>query len=201
MLASILVAVITAFGFGASGLGIGAMVSVVIALGWAVVRPSARDLTSMAATMLASLVAALAVGSLLLTRVSTNGDEKVAGFIIMALVSTLVGLSVGRMRRQLVDQYMAAAVATILAGLAVAYVSEFDILEGFFIGLLVAIALISGRGLGASYRTGHVYLSDRADGSLAAMDGPMLAAGIFVPFLRLIASDDVLASIATNSTL
>ena len=201
VLTSIAVAVMTTFGFGAAGLGISVMLTVVITLLWAVMRPAARDLTSIAATMLAAVIGALCVGSLLLTRVSTNGDEKVGGFIIMALVSSLVGLSVSRMRRQLVDQFMASAVATVIAALAVAYVSDFDLLEWFFIGLLVAIGFIAGRGIGAAFRTGQVFLSDRT-GSLAALDGPMLAAGIFVPFLRLIADGDgVLASLSILGSL
>lgn len=201
LLASIVVAVLTTFGFGAAGLGIGAMLTIVITLGWAVLRPAARDLTSMAATMLASVIAALSVGSLLLTRVSTDGDQKVAGFIIMALAATLVGQAIGRMRRQPVDQFMAGSLATVVAALAVAALSDFDLLEWFFIGLLVAIGFISGRGLGSAFRTGQVYLTHRLDGSLAALDGPMLAAGVFVPFLRLIASDEVLASLGLFSSL
>ena len=201
LLASIVVAVLATYGFGAAGLGIGVMLAVIVALAWPVFRPQSRDLTSIAATLLASAIAALAVGSLLLTRVSTNGDEKVGGFLIMALVSTLVGISVNRMRRQLVDQFMASALATIVAAVGVAYVSSFDILEWFFIGLLAAIAFISGRGIGAALRTGQVFLADRVDGSLAALDGPMLAAGIFVPFLRLISSNEVLASLPIISSL
>ena len=201
LLTSIVVAVLTTFGFGAAGLGIGVLVTVILVLSWAVMRPAARDLTSIAATLLASVISALCVGSLLLTRVSTNGDEKVGGFIIMALVSALVGLSVSRMRRQIVDQFMASAVATVLAALAVAFISEFDLLEWCFVGLLVAIAFIAGRGLGSVFRTGQVHLADQA-GSLAALDGPMLAAGIFVPFLRLIAGGDaVLASVSILGSL
>lgn len=187
LLTSIVVSVLTTFGFGASGLGIAAMLSVVVSLAWAVFRPEARDLTSMAATLMASLMAALCVGSLLLTRVSTLGEEKVAGFIIMALAGALVGHTVGRMKRQLVDQFMACAVATVVAAVAVAAMSNLDLLEWFFIGLVVAISFISGRGIGAAFRTGQVYLSHRVDGSLAALDGPILAAGVFLPFLRLIA--------------
>ena len=187
LLTSIVVSVLTTFGFGASGLGIAAMLSVVVSLAWAVFRPEARDLTSMAATLMASLMAALCVGSLLLTRVSTLGEEKVAGFIIMALAGALVGHTVGRMKRQLVDQFMASAVATVVAAVAVAAMSNLDLLEWFFIGLVVAISFISGRGIGAAFRTGQVYLSHRVDGSLAALDGPILAAGVFLPFLRLIA--------------
>lgn len=201
LLASIVVSVIATFQWGAPGLGLGAMLSLVVTVAWAVFRPAARDLTSIAATLLASIIAALAVGSILLTRVSTNGDEKVGGFLIMALVSTLVGLSVSRMRRQLVDQFMASALATVVAAMAVAYISDFDILQWFFVGLVVAIAFISGRGLGAAFRTGQVFLADRVGGSLAALDGPMLAAGIFVPFLRLIADGEVLASLPILSSL
>ena len=187
VLASIFLAVLTTFGFQASGLGVGAMLSVVVVLAWAVLRPDARDLTSIAATMMASLMASLCVGSILLARVSTTGEEKVAGFIIMALAGALVGHTVGRMKRQLVDQFMASAVATVLAAVAIAYISEFDLLEWFFIGLVVAISFISGRGIGAAFRTGQVYLAGSIDGSLAALDGPVLAAAVFLPFVRLIA--------------
>ena len=60
------------------------------------------------------------------------------------------------MKRQLVDQFMASALATVVAAVAVAYMSELDLLEWFFIGLVVAISFISGSGLefGVSNRSG-----------------------------------------------
>ena len=54
------------------------------------------------------------------------------------------------------------------------------------IGLVVSVSLVGGRAIGSAYRTGEVVLADGGFGTMAALDGPMLAATVFLPAIRLI---------------
>ena len=186
LLAAILVSMLSSLTFGASGLGVGVAISMVMVMGWAVVRPEARDLTVMASSALCALIASLSVGSILLARVSAAGDRKVAGLLIIAVLGALTGRFAERSRARVADPYMMASIVTVLAALAVAYLSDFDVLEWFFIGLVLAGAMIAGRGIGSAFRTGRIRLAVRPDGFLTALDGPMVAMAAFMPVVWLI---------------
>lgn len=186
ILAAGLMGALAATGMGAGGAGIAMAFAVVAVLGWVVLRPEARNLTSMCATVLAALIAAGATSSLTLARLSTAGDDKVAAFVAMAAASTLVTWVVGAMSRPVVDPFTAGAVVAVAVAVGVAALNSFDLIAWFLTGIVVAIALISGRGIGAAFRTGEVYLAERAAGTFAVLDGPVLAAAIFFPFLRLV---------------
>ena len=187
LLAAILVSMATSVTFGASGLGTGVAISMVIVMGWAIVRPEARDLTTMAASVLCALIASLSMGSILLARLSTIGDRKVFGLVIIVAVGTLAGRIAERSRARRFDPYMMSSVITVLAALVVSYLSDFDLLGWFFLGLVLAAAMIAGRGIGSAFRAGRIQLAVRPAGSLAVLDGPMVAAAVFMPMLWLIA--------------
>ena len=91
LLAAILVSMSSSITFGPSGLGVGVAISMVMVMGWAVVRPEARDLTIMASLALCALIASLSVGSILLARASPDGDIKIAGLLIIAVLGALDG--------------------------------------------------------------------------------------------------------------
>ncbi|MXY77328.1 MAG: MoaD/ThiS family protein [Acidimicrobiia bacterium] len=187
ILASVLVSMAIANTLGLLGLGIGVAVSMVLVMGWAVVRPSARDLTSMGASALGAVIASLAVASLLLARsVADGGDRQVAGLLIVIAVGALVGRWTEVSRSRLFDPYLVGPVLMVVVAVAVAYLSGFDLLVWFFIGLLLACATIAGRGIGLAFRTGAIRLTARPRGLLAALDGPMLAVAVFVPVMRMI---------------
>ena len=187
ILASVLVSMAIANTLGLLGLGIGVAVSMVLVMGWAVVRPSARDLTSIGASAVGAVIASLAVGSLLLARsVADGGDRQVAGLLIVIAVGALVGRWTEVSRSRLFDPYLVGPVLMVVVAVAVAYLSGFDLLAWFFIGLLLALATIAGRGIGLAFRTGAIRLTSRPGGLLAALDGPMLAVAVFMPALRMI---------------
>ena len=186
LLAAILVSMSSSITFGPSGLGVGVAISMVMVMGWAVVRPEARDLTIMASLALCALIASLSVGSILLARASPDGDIKIAGLLIIAVLGALTGRSAERSRARLADPYMTASIVTVLAALAVAYFADFDLLGWFFIGLVLAGAMIAGRGIGSAFRTGRIQLAMRPDGFLSALDGPMVAVAAFMPVVWLI---------------
>lgn len=187
ILASVLVSMAIANTLGLLGLGIGVAVSMVLVLGWAVVRPSARDLTSIGASALGAAIASLAVASLLLARsVADGGDRQVAGLLIVIAVGALVGRWTEVSRSRLFDPYLVGPVLMVVVAVAVAYLSGFDLLAWFFIGLLLACATIAGRGIGLAFRTGAIRLTVRPVGLLASLDGPMLAVAVFMPMMRMI---------------
>ena len=186
LLAAVLVSAAVNSAFGTPGLGIGAAASTAAVLGWAVIRPRARDLTAMAASALCALLVSLATGSVLLARATAEGGGKIAGLLLVVAAGVLMGRIAERSRAVLMDPYMITSVITVLAALAVAYLWDFDLLGWFFIGLALAAALIAGRGIGAAFRTGQIRLSVRPDGALAGLDSPMAAAAVFMPVLWLI---------------
>lgn len=188
LLVSILVSMASAITFGVPGLGVGLAISVVVVMGWSLVRPEARDLTTLSASVMCALVASLSVSSVLLARASEagGGDRRIAGLLIIALLGTLIGRVAERSRSRLADPYLMASFAIVLSALAVAYVSGFELLPWFFLGLGTAGAVIAGRGIGSAFRTGRVQLVIRPDGYLTALDGPMLAVAIFAPAMWLV---------------
>ncbi|WP_420613768.1 MoaD/ThiS family protein [Candidatus Spongiisocius sp.] len=187
ILASILVSMAIANTLGLLGLGVGVAVSMVLVMGWAVVRPSARDLTSIGASALGAMIASLAVASFLLSRAAADGgDRQVAGLLIVIAVGALVGRWAEVSRSRMFDPYLVGPVLMVVAAVAVAYLSGFDLLAWFFIGLLLACATIAGRGIGLAFRTGAIRLTTRPRGLLAALDGPMLAVAVFMPVMRMI---------------
>ncbi len=186
VLSATLIGALATTGMGGAGAGIALAFAVVGALGWAVFRPEARELTAIGATVLASVIAAGATASLTMARLSTSGDDKVAAFIVMSVASIGVTWLFGTMRRPLLDPFTAGAVAAVLTAVAVAALTSLSLIAWFLTGIVVAIALISGRGLGAAYRTGEVYLAETMSGAFSILDGPVLAAAVFFPFVRLV---------------
>ena len=178
-----LVVSVAAFRFELAGLGIGAVLSVAAVMVWAMVRPAARDLTSLASTALAALMVSLGTGSLLIARLSTGGDRKVAGFIIVVTAGTLASNLAARWGNRVIDPSIAVVPSALPAALLVAWMADFNLLGWFFIGLLMIPALIAGQGLGSAFRTGLAHPISPAGGTLPLLDGPLAAAGLFAPLL------------------
>ena len=187
--AAILVSLVATNTLGLPGLGVGMAISLLVAMGWSLVRQGSRDVTVISASALAALVVSLSVSSLLLARVSASGDgdSRIAGLVIITLLGTLIGRLAERSRARMADPYMMGSLAVVLSALAVSYIAGFEILQWFFLGLVTAAAVIAGRGIGSAFRTGRIRLASRPEGYLTALDGPVLALAVFLPALRLIA--------------
>ena len=91
-----------------------------------------------------------------------------------------------RLALPFLDPYVVGAVGAIIAGMVAAWSWDLQVIHFLLEGAVVAMALIAGRGFGAVCRTGEVYLVDRPPGMLSDLDGPLLAAALFVPILRLV---------------
>lgn len=186
ILVSIMIGIVGVAQYGLPGLGIGAALTVIVAIGWPIFRVEARELNTMVALLLSCVIGALGVGSLLLARLSTNGDDKVGSFLMMALAAAAVTWLVGRMTRPFIDQFTAGALAAVVAAVVAARLNEDDLLSWLLIGLVVSVALVAGRAIGSAFRTGEVVLADGGFGTMAALDGPLVAAVVFFPVVRLI---------------
>jgi len=187
LLAAILVSMAASNTFGLAGLGIGAVLSIALVMGWAIARPAARDLTTMAASSVCALIASLAVSSILLTRLSSSGGQRtIAGLLIIAILGAITGHLTERSRSRWVSPYTMASIVMVLAALLVANLSDlpsFGYLRWFFIGLVMACSVIAGRGIGSAFRTGQIQMAARPSGALSSLDGPMLAVAAFFPLI------------------
>ncbi len=187
LLAAVLVSMAASSTFGLAGLGIGAALSVAMVMGCAIARPSARDLTMLAASSVAALIASLSVSSILLARVvASNGERTIAGLLIITILGAVIGQVTDRSRSRLISPYTMASIVMVLAALAVANLSDlpsFGYLRWFFIGLVMAFSVIAGRGIGSAFRTGQIQMAARPGGALASFDGPMLAVAAFFPLV------------------
>lgn len=188
ILASVLVGALGSYGLGEAGLGLAAAFSVASVMVWAMASDIERALEHIAPGMVVALVASLATGSLILARVDEQGRELAGAFLAMVICAGAVSWLVGRYSRvPYLDPFTAAALTAVAVALGAAFFWDLDKVALFLAGIAVAIASIGGRGLGSTVRTGEVYLVDGVPGALAMLDGPMMAAAIFLPVMRLVA--------------
>ncbi len=96
LLATIVAAVVGAHILGIAGLGLTAGFAVIAVLGWAVLRPEARDLEAVASTAVVGLVSGLAVASLYLVRARDDGLELILAFLLMVTAGALLAWAVMR---------------------------------------------------------------------------------------------------------
>ena len=76
--------------------------------------------------------------------------------------------------------------ATVLAAVAASFLWDLNLFALFLVGILVAIGLVAGISMGSVIRVGEVFLTDAVEGSLVALDGPVLAALVYAPFITLL---------------
>lgn len=173
---------------GAVGLAVAVAASVMIVLAWGVGIAGYRSVDSVAPAVMVAMLTAAAVGSLVLARGDLTPDsEAVDVFLTVVIVASLLGAAVDRMADMpYLDPFTVTAISAILAAVAMAFFRGLDVAGYLLVGLGMAVTLVAGRGLGALLRTGSVALADRVPGALRGLDGPVLAAALFFPLLRLV---------------
>jgi len=154
---------------------------------WAMIVPEARHLTTLSATLVVQIVAAGSTGGLILARLGVDGERIVGILLVQIVVAGLATWIATKLALPFLDPYVLGAVGAILAGILTARLWDQTPIWFFLLdGAIVAMALIAGRGFGAVCRTGEMYLVDRPPGMLSDLDGPLLAAALFVPILYLV---------------
>jgi len=169
------------------GLGVAAGLAVVITLVSAVFSPRHRSLVSLVSTAVVALAATLAVGSLILVRIQTvQGQDLIWVFLAMVIVGKAAAGLLAAAKTPSLDPLTGAVVATVLTAAAASFVWDLNLFALFLIGVFVAIGLVAGISMGSLLRVGEVYLTDAVEGSLVALDGPVLAALVYAPFITLL---------------
>jgi hypothetical protein len=169
------------------GLGVAAGLAIMITLISGVFSPRHRSLTSLVSTATVSLAAALSVGSLVLVRIETVlGQDLIWVFLAMVIVGKGVAGLLARAETPSMDPLTGAVIATVLAAVAASFVWDLSLVGMFLVGIFVAVGLVSGISMGSLIRVGEIYLTDAVEGSLVALDGPVLAALVFAPFVSLL---------------
>ena len=169
------------------GLGVAGGLAVMITLVAAVISPRHRSLASLVSTTTVALAGALAVGSLVLVRIQTvQGQDLIWVFLAMVIVAKGTAGLLARARTPSLDPLTGAVLATVVTAVAVSFVWDLSLVALFLVGVLVAIGLVAGISMGSLIRVGEIYLTDAVEGSLVALDGPVLAALVFAPFVILL---------------
>ncbi len=187
VLLAVLLGATIPYRFGLAGLGAVAAVVVMMALALAMLRPQGRSLPLLGATFAAGLLVALAVGSLVVIRLGPEGEERVNAFLLVVTAAVAArALLVRYPGVPLLDPLTGSSLAAVAfaAGAALLWVPQ--VLTMLLVGVYVAMALIAGRSFGSLLRVGEVYLIEPVPGTLAPLDGPLMAAAVLAPTLALL---------------
>lgn len=185
----VVAAVVSTRMLGTEGVGITFIVAVVVPLAWSVASDESRALVALVPSLVISVVSAAAVASLLLARESFTPVNRATGVLVtVAIAAIAIGAVIERFSHlPFGDPFSATTIGAIGTSLAIASIWDLDLVTFLIMGVVIAAALIAGRGLGSLLRTRRVELINRPPGLLASLDGLVLAAAVFLPVLRLVA--------------
>ncbi len=174
---------------GGAGFGLAMLVAIVATLGWGVASDNSRLLSVLAPAAVASVVAAGATASLVLSRMSFDpGTRTVGVFLAVILAATVIAAATeGAVRLPFGDPFSATVVVAVIVAVVMAAIWDLDMVVFLISGLVLAAGLVAGRGLGSLLRTHEVVLLETGPGALSALDGAILAAGLYYPVLLLVA--------------
>lgn len=169
------------------GLGVSAGLAVMITLISAVMSRRHRSLISLVSTTTVALAAALSIGSLVLVRIqSVLGQDLIWVFLAMVIIGKATAGVLARARTPSLDPLTGAVLATVLTAVVASFVWDLSLVSLFLVGIFVSVGLVAGTSMGSLIRVGEVYLTDAVEGSLAALDGPVLAALVYAPVVTLL---------------
>ena len=169
------------------GLGVAAGLTVIVALVAGVSSPRHRNLVSLVSTTIVGLAVTLGIGSLILIRIQTvQGQDLIWVFLAMVIVGKAAAGLLARAKTPSLDPLTGAVLATVLTAIAVSFIWDLNTISLFLVGIFVAIGLVAGISMGSLLRVGEVYLTDAVEGSLVALDGPVLAALVYAPLITLL---------------
>lgn len=173
---------------GPVGLTLAVALAVAVVMVWGVGVSGYRSVGTVAPGVMVGMLAAAAVGSLVLTRSEASPDpQAVDVFLVVVIAATALGSLIDRMADfPYLDPYTVTALSAIIASVVMALVWDLDVAGYLLVGLGVAVTLVAGRGLGALLRTGRPALAERVPGFIRALDGPVLAAALYFPLIRLV---------------
>jgi len=161
--------------------------SILIAIAWPIFDKNQRDVTAIAATTTAAVVAATGTGAFVLLRMISTMTVLAFMFVVAAGILGSVATTV--YGGQSLDPNVGTLVASIVAGVLVGLLAaEIDFATGLVASVAAAVGVIAGRAFGSLLRAGTVVHTVRAPGHLSPIDGVFMAAPLFWMAFVLIAS-------------
>jgi len=169
--------VIATYRYGAYGMAAATIGAVLLALIWSVLLHRLRPIESLTAGAAIAMTTALGAGSMVVLRLRSEDETLV--FLFVVAVAVFVSWLSDRSEMPIVDPLVAMLVGAIVAGTVAGAFFAPDVLVAIGGSVAAAIALVAGRNLGMLIRAGGFFASGEVPGSLAYLDGVVLAAGAF----------------------
>jgi molybdopterin converting factor small subunit len=185
-LAAMLATLVAVWTLGGVGLGLGLVAAIVLPLGWGVASDGSRMVQILGPSILLTLVACLAIGSLVLTS-NAAPAPRIIGVYLAIMGTTVVSAAVVDRFQHLPigDPFTLSALVAVITALVAAAVWDLDLVTFLIVGLVVAVSLVAGRGLGSLLRTRQIILIERSPGLMSTLDGMVLAGVLYLPVLTL----------------
>ena len=177
-----------AWGWSSEGLGVALAGGVLLTLSWSVFDKRMRSIDAVGGALLATVVTTTGVGALVLIRLGANGESRITSLLIMLLVANVVlWVRLSSDEQGFMDPHTAAALATLIAGVATGVVWDTSLVAMVIGAAAVASAFLAGRAFGSALRTGDLYLMQPLPGMLTPLDSAALAASLYWVTLALVA--------------
>lgn len=177
-----------AWAWGSEGLGVALAGGILLTLTWGIFDEGMRAVDEVGGALLATVVTTAGVGSLVLIRLGEHGESRITSYLVMLLIANAVlWIRLGSDDQGFMDPHTAAALATLVAGVATGVIWDTSLIAMVIGSAAVASAFLAGRAFGSAIRTGDLYLMQRLPGMLPALDSAALAASLYWATLALVA--------------
>jgi len=170
--------------FGAFGMAVATVGAVLVALVWSVGSHRLRPIDSVVAGVTIAFIAAFGIAALVLLRLRSREETLV--YLSVATVAIAVSWLSDRSEMPILDPLVAMLIGAVAAGAVAGAIWAPDLLTAIAGSFAAAIALVAGRTVGTLLRAGGLFVTGSVPGSLAYLDGVVLAAGAFWAILTIL---------------
>ena len=186
-LVAMLATVAAVWSLGGVGLGIGLVAAVVFPLGWGVASDGSRMVQILGPSILLTFVACMAIGSLVQVAGISPSARIVGVYLAVMAVTVLAAAVIDRFQHLPIgDPFTLSALVAVVTAMVAAAIWDLDLVTFLIVGLVTAVCLVAGRGLGSLLRTRQIVLIERPPGYLSVLDGMILAGALYLPVLTVI---------------
>ncbi len=185
-LVAILATVVAVWTLGSPGLGVALGAAIILPLGWGVASDGSRMVQTLGPSILLTFVACMTVGSLVVVAGSSPRARIVGVYLAIMAATVLTAGIIDRLQHfPIGDPFTLSSMVAVITSLVAAAIWDLDLVTFLIVGLVVAVGLVAGRGLGSLLRTRRVVLIERPPGMLSVLDGMILAGALYLPILRI----------------
>lgn len=185
-LLAMLTTVVAVWTLGGVGLGVALAAAVILPLVWGVASDGSRMVQILGPSILLTFVACQTIGSLVLAAGLAPASRVVGVYLAIMAMSVVASGLIDRFQHLPIgDPFTLTSMIAVVTALVAAAIWDLDMVTFLIVGLVIAVALVAGRGLGSLLRTRHLILIERPPGMLSVLDGMILAGALYLPILRL----------------